>query len=275
MTCQTLLLALRRAYALCGSRALAGFLPDTISVPFDYELYFTERVFALDNDTLLSALTRREPCRRQRFVVTLDEQVARSWPHLVDDIAAYAEHHGERLELGAPPVLIAGGEDAKNHPEHVARVWRLLDRYRIDRQSFVVAIGGGAMLDAVGYAAATAHRGVRLVRLPTTVLAQGDAGVGVKNGINAFGKKNFVGTFAPPAAVINDTSFLTTLSRRDVIAGMAEAVKVAMIRDPAFFAWIVERREELARCDLARVTQLLKRSAELHLAHIREGGDPF
>ena len=93
----------------------------------------------------------------------------------------------------------------------------------------MVAIGGGAVLDAVGYAAATAHRGVRLIRVPTTVLSQDDSAVGVKNGINAFGKKNFVGSFAPPHAVLNDFDLLRTLQDRDWRAGISEAVKVALL----------------------------------------------
>ncbi len=91
----------------------------------------------------------------------------------------------------------------------------------MDRQSVVVCVGGGALQDAVGFAAAVTHRGVRLIRVPTTVLAQADCGVGVKNGINALGKKNFIGTFAPPFAVLNDLRFLETLSRRDTIAGLS------------------------------------------------------
>ena len=83
-------------------------------------------------------------------------------------------------------------------------------------------IGGGAVLDAVGFAAAIAHRGLRLVRLPTTTLGQADSGVGVKNGVNAFGKKNFLGTFTPPYAVLNDACFLTTLSERDWRSGILD-----------------------------------------------------
>ena len=146
---------------------------------------------------------------------------------------------------------------------------------RIDRHSFVLAIGGGALLDVVGFAAATLHRGVRLVRMPTTVLAQNDAGVGVKNGINAFGAKNLLGTFAPPFAVINDSRFLSTLDRRDQIAGMAEAVKVALIRDRGFFAWISAHADALAAFAPDAVDHLIQRCAELHLQHIACGGDPF
>lgn len=101
----------------------------------------------------------------------------------------------------------------------MSHVHEAIDRHHIDRHNYVLAIGGGALLDMVGLAAATAHRGVRHIRLPTTTLAQADSGVGVKNGINAFGKKNFVGTFSPPYAVINDFAFLDSLSDRDRRAG--------------------------------------------------------
>ncbi len=116
-----------------------------------------------------------------------------------------------------------------------------------------MAVGGGAVLDAVGYAAATAHRGVRLIRVPTTVLAQNDSGVGVKNGVNAFAKKNFLGTFAPPSAVLNDAEFLTTLSDRDWRSGISEAIKVALLKDPAFFAFLEDHAAALAARDIRRL----------------------
>jgi 3-dehydroquinate synthase len=247
----------------------------SITVAFDYDVHFTERAFALDEEIFVSCLARREPARRQRFVALIDDGVAAAWPDLGRDIAGYARHHAARLELVAEPQVVAGGEHAKNEGDHVERLWQLLDHHAMDRQSFVVAIGGGAMLDWVGYAAATAHRGVRLVRVPTTVLAQADSGVGVKNGVNHFDKKNFVGTFAPPWAVINDSAFLGTLSPRDTIAGMAEAVKVALIRDHAFFAWLSGAARELAACQPTPVAELVRRCAELHLMHIRQSGDPF
>jgi len=116
---------------------------------------------------------------------------------------------------------------------------------------------------------------VRHVRIPTTTLAQDDSGVGVKNGINAFGKKNFVGTFAPPFAVINDFSLLATLSDRDKRAGYVEAVKVACIRDRAFFEWLEQQADALARFAPEPMKRLIFRSAELHVNHIAAGGDPF
>jgi 3-dehydroquinate synthase len=145
----------------------------------------------------------------------------------------------------------------------------------MDRQSAIVIVGGGALLDLVGYAAAVAHRGLRVVRLPTSVLAQADSGVGVKCGVNLFGKKNFVGAFAPPFAVVNDACFLATLAARDVIAGTAEAVKVALIRDGDFFAWLGAHADDLAACAPAPLGELIRRCAALHLRHIAASGDAF
>ena len=122
---------------------------------------------------------------------------------------------------------------------------RMLFEHRIDRHSYVIAIGGGAVLDAVGLVAATAHRGIRHIRVPTTVLSQNDSGVGVKNGVNLYEQKNFVGTFAPPFAVLNDLDFIDALPPRDKIAGMAEAVKVALIRDAEFFRWLEQNADDL------------------------------
>ena len=150
-----------------------------------------------------------------------------------------------------------------------------LFEHRIDRHSYVIAIGGGAVLDAVGLVAATTHRGVRLIRVPTTVLAQDDSGVGVKNGVNLCGVKNFVGTFAPPFAVLNDLDLLTRLSERDKIAGMAEAVKVALIRDGDFFAWLERNADELVTFERPALAQMIRRCAELHMRQIAHGGDPF
>ena len=113
-----------------------------------------------------------------------------------------------RLELVRPPVIVAGGEAVKNDIAHALSLLKRINDVGLDRQSFVVIVGGGAVLDMASFAAAIAHRGIRVVRMPTTVLAQADSGVGVKNSINLFGKKNFVGTFVPPFAVINDLDFL-------------------------------------------------------------------
>jgi 3-dehydroquinate synthase len=236
---------------------------------------FSEGVFDVDNRTLVEALCRREPQRRHNVLFVVDAGVHAAWPSLLDDIHAYAAHHESQMRLAFAPLVLEGGEGSKNDANAAAELRSRINELGIDRQSFVVAVGGGALLDMVGYAAATAHRGVRLVRICTTVLAQADSGVGVKNAVNAFGKKNFVGTFAPPFAVINDARLLGTLPLRDKIAGMAEAVKVALVRDAPFFSWMVEHVRDLAAGEPAAMNALVRRSAELHLIHIATGGDPF
>ena len=114
-----------------------------------------------------------------------------------------------------------------------------------------------------------------MIRVPTTVLAQNDAGVGVKNGINLFGKKNFLGTFSPPFAVLNDIDFIDTLDRRDVVSGCAEAVKVALIRDRSFFDYLEVAALGVSQADRDVLAHLIRQYAELHLNHICTAGDPF
>jgi 3-dehydroquinate synthase len=246
-----------------------------VSVPFEYAVCFTRHVFRRENPAFVDAVARREPTRRHRLLVVIDSGVAALWPDLPRDIAAYCDAHSERLQLLEAPQIAAGGEQSKQSSALVDKLHADMQRLGVDRHSFVIAIGGGALLDAVGYAAATAHRGVRLVRLPTTVLSQNDSGIGVKNGINAFGAKNFLGTFAPPFAVINDVEFLRTLSPRDSRSGLAEAIKVALIRDPSFFEWLEEHAAELAAFAMPALAHSIRVGAEIHMRHIATGGDPF
>ncbi len=247
----------------------------TFTIRYDYPVYFTERVFDGENPVFAHALSRREQGRRHRFVAFIDANVAASWPALAHEIGAYARTHGDTMDLVAPPEVIAAGEQAKNDAAALTRLQQRLGELAIDRHSYVVAVGGGALLDMVGFAAATTHRGVRHVRVPTTVLAQNDSGIGVKNGVNAFGKKNFLGCFAPPDAVVNDSSFLRTLHPRDRIAGMAEAVKVALTRDAMFFEWLEANADALRAFAPAAVARMIRRCAELHMRQIAHGGDPF
>jgi 3-dehydroquinate synthase len=250
----------------------------TISVHWRHQVYFTEGVFRTANFVLRDVLTADltlSKARRARVLVIVDESLAAAEPKLLEKIRGYFAEPAGQLELVCPPVTMVGGEVVKNAYFRVSEIHALIDRYHIDRHNYVVVVGGGALLDMVGLAAATAHRGVRLVRIPTTTLAQDDSGVGVKNGINAFGKKNFVGTFAPPYAVINDFTLLNTLAARDKRAGFVEAIKVACIRDAAFFSWIEEHADELSVFTPEFTQQLIFRSAELHLNHISSGGDPF
>jgi 3-dehydroquinate synthase len=247
----------------------------SIGVAFRHQVLFTDDVFSATNPVLREVLTGDARGRRSRAMVVLDDGLVRARSRLVGEIEDWFKAHSDAVELVAPPVRVEGGERVKNAYFHVSEIHERIDRHGIDRHNYLLAVGGGAILDMVGLAAATAHRGVRHIRLPTTTLAQADSGVGVKNGINAFGKKNFIGTFAPPFAVINDFAFLRTLGVRDKRAGLAEAVKVAAIRDPAFFAALERDADRLAAFDHEAMKPVIFRSAELHLNHIAGGGDPF
>ena len=244
----------------------------SIQVSWELRVFFTEDVFAVSNPALCHALADAAP---RKILVVLDEALAVAQPELSRQIENYFAAHAAVLQLACPPVSITGGERAKNSCAPVAEIHSLIDRHHIDRHSYLIAVGGGALLDVAGLAAATAHRGVRHVRIPSTTLAQADSGVGVKNGINAFGKKNFIGTFAPPFAVINDFNLLATLEPRDQRAGYVEAVKVACIRDTKFFDEIERDAARLAAFEPGPMKHLIHRCAELHLDHIATSGDPF
>jgi len=245
------------------------------TVTYEYQVHFTERLFEPANSLLADVVERLEPERRHRCLVFIDQGLLDSRPELPDEITAYARHHWARLALVAPPITVPGSERIKNELFCIEQIQRQVFEHGIDRHSYVIAIGGGAVLDAVGLVAATSHRGVRLIRVPTTVLSQNDSGVGVKNGINLYGVKNFYGTFAPPFAVLNDVDLLTPLAERDKVAGMAEAVKVALIRDGSFFAWLERAADDLITFRRPALVAMIQRCAELHMRQIAHGGDPF
>ncbi len=250
-------------------------LRQQISVHWEFPVIFTHDVFSIGNPVLLDTLDRLHESRRHRAMVFVDSFVAQTKPRFTQEVVAYFAAHPTRMQLAALPQIIAGGEAAKNDFSLVESIMRLLLEERMDRQSFVIIVGGGAVLDCVGLAASLVHRGLRQVRVPTTVLGQNDAGVGLKNAVNFCGGKNAVGTFAPPFAVLNDFEFLVSLSDRDWLCGVAEAFKVAIIRDRIFFEWLLEHAAAFPARDLKAMQLLVERCAEMHLEHIRTSGDPF
>ncbi|MBW4668948.1 MAG: 3-dehydroquinate synthase [Cyanomargarita calcarea GSE-NOS-MK-12-04C] len=247
----------------------------TVAVKFNYNVHFTSGLFELENPLLFEVLTSDGQTEPKKIVAIVDAGLLHSQPELVRRISRYTQLYGRKLKLLAAPMVVPAGEAAKNDPKLLDQIHQLIDSVGLCRHSYLLAIGGGAVLDLVGYAAATAHRGIRLIRIPTTVLAQNDSGVGVKNGINAFGKKNFLGTFAPPYAVLNDCTFLSSLSDRDWLSGIAEAVKVALIKDASFFEFIKSHADALLCRDMDAMQQVIYRCAQLHLEHIATSGDPF
>jgi 3-dehydroquinate synthase len=250
-------------------------IQQTFSVDYSYKVFFTRYLFNPSNAEFRNYLnSQTTPGLTKKLLFIVDDGVAKAHPTLTSDLTAYLQQI-EGFRIAGEVISVPGGEACKNDEALFYRLIDLVDSQGIDRHSFVVAIGGGAVLDLVGMVAAVSHRGVRHIRIPTTVLSQNDSGVGVKNGINYKGKKNFLGTFAPPAAVFNDAEFLTTLPERDWRSGISEAVKVALIKDGAFFEWLEENASALVNNDLTVMQELVYRCAALHMAHIGGGGDPF
>ncbi|MFH5833601.1 3-dehydroquinate synthase [Halalkalibaculum sp. DA3122] len=245
------------------------------SVPFTYDVCFTEGLFDPDNDLFANLIQSASPEVARKVLFVFDEGMYEHHPDLFERVKVYAGLHKEVFTLVDTLITVPGGEAAKNDPDHVDMIHEAINEANLDRHSYVTVIGGGAVIDTAGYAAATAHRGIRTIRVPTTVLAQNDAAVGVKNGINAFGKKNFLGTFVPPFAVINDIEFLDTLDQRDWRSGVSEAIKVALLKDADFFRFLEENASRLDNREAAPMQKLIYRCAELHLEHIATSGDPF
>jgi 3-dehydroquinate synthase len=240
---------------------LSGFRPSQLheqrfSVDFEYPVVFCRGALSPSELALAWCVSRREPERRHPVFAVLDGGLVSARPSLAQEVERYVAAHAEQLELTAPPLTLPGGEGVKNDPALIADLHARLARAGLDKQGTLLIIGGGAVLDAAGYAGSTTHRGVRVVRMPSTVLAQNDAGVGVKTSVNGF-------------------ELLATLPLRDVRAGLAEAVKVALIRDVGLFDWLEQNAARLRQGEREPLEQAVRRCAELHLRHIASAGDPF
>ncbi|MCH6198659.1 3-dehydroquinate synthase [Aquiflexum sp. LQ15W] len=246
-------------------------IEQTFTVPFRYQVCFLEGIFNVNNPVLADFLDNG---KKAKAFFVVDSGVADAFPNLLNDIKEYAKAYENKFLLNSEPLVVPGGEISKNDETIFKKIVDATSIYGIDRHSYIVGIGGGAVLDMVGFAAAISHRGIRHIRIPTTVLSQNDSGVGVKNGINSYGKKNYLGTFAPPFAVINDFNFLITLDDRDWRSGISEAIKVALIKDLSFFEWLEKHADQLANRVMEPMQELIIRCAQMHMDHIA-GKDPF
>ncbi len=243
------------------------------TVAFRHRLRFTHDVFGADSEVLVRLLESSEG-RIPRVQFWLDEHVANANPDLRQRLHSIARRNTDKFQVVGNVQIVPGGEAVKNDVHILERMLKVFHEADLDRRSYIVVIGGGAVLDAVGFAAAIAHRGLRLIRIPTTTLAQADSGIGVKNSVNLFEKKNWLGSFAVPWGVINDRSLLTTLSDRDFRCGFSEAIKVSLLKDPEFFERILSNADVIVtRGDAC--WSVIQDSANWHLKHITAGGDPF
>ena len=243
-----------------------------IPLTFQHRVVFERDVFGLES-AVLEDLLMDPSGRVSRVYVFVEEGLKAIFPQLSVKIEAKLASLPGLESRGVQ--FAPGGEGCKIDDQVYQSACDAIAEAGIDRHSYVFAIGGGAFLDVIGFAAATVHRGVRLVRFPTTTLSQDDSGVGVKSGINKYGKKNFMGAFAVPAAVINDFDFLHTQPESVRLDGLVEAVKVALVKDGEFFNWLENNLADLVDLKREPLEEAVERSAVLHARHIAQGGDPF
>lgn len=157
---------------------------------------------------------------------------------------------------------LPAGERAKR-PEELFRLYRFLLKNRCERRDLLMAFGGGAVGDVAGFAAATYLRGIGLIQVGTTLLAQVDSSIGGKTGINLPEGKNLVGSFYPPRLVVSDVTVLKTLPRPELVASLAEVIKYGVIRDPELFQYLEKRLDLLLARDLKSLEQVVFRSARI------------
>ena len=252
----------------------SGSLDVPFAVPFTHRLRFTNDVLGSDQKALIDLLESSDgqPARVQFW---MDRNLANANPEIELKLKQLSGSHPDRIKRVGNIQFVPGGEEIKNDIQVLEKMLKVFNVSDLDRRSYIVVIGGGAVLDTVGFAAGIAHRGIRLIRLPTTTLAQADSGLGVKNGVNLFRKKNWLGTFAVPWGVINDAEMLGTLSNRDFIAGFSEAVKVSLLKDTRFFNSLCRSAAQIAERQVESSLDAIRQSAQLHLDHITQGGDPF
>ena len=190
-----------------------------------------------------------------RAVVIADVAVVE--PHAATVVAGL-----EQAGLDANLLTVPSGEASKSLVE-AGRLWESLAQLGIDRQTVVVAVGGGVVGDLAGFVAAGFARGIPCWQVPTTLVAQVDSAIGGKTGINLRAGKNLVGAFWQPRGVIADIDTLATLPNREFISGLAEVVKYGMILDADFFAWLEDNTTAVVTREPAAISHIVRRSAEL------------
>lgn len=204
----------------------------------------------------------------KRGVVITDTTVA---PLYADKLLAALAAGGYSVKV----VTVPAGELSKTLRQ-VNRLLEQMPRFGLDRQSFVVGLGGGVVGDLAGFVAGTYLRGLAFVQVPTTLLAQVDSSVGGKTGVNLPQGKNLVGVFHQPRLVIADTGTLATLPDRELRAGFAEAIKTGAIYDAKFFGWLEKNYRRVLRREPAAVAETVRRCCEIKAAVVgadeREGG---
>lgn len=239
----------------------------TASTSFEYPIVFSSDVFDPENVELSSVIRRHEPEGRHRLAAVVDRGAIVGSRELILHIERYAAHHRAHLELVAPPIVLDGGDMLKDDAFLPGRLQSYFHTLELDRRSTLLCIGGGALLDICGFAAATMRSAPRVVRLPSTTRSQAGPAMLPACTVNAFGTRDFLGIWRPPFAVVCDQRFLDTQRTRDKVAGLSEAVRAALLWDAELFGWIGEHAGKLSAGERDAVAELVQRSAGLYAAH--------
>ncbi|KSU60357.1 hypothetical protein AS034_16065 [[Bacillus] enclensis] len=195
----------------------------TTNLKVEYHITETSDVFNVNN------LTIQQNCKSKKLLIVTSPTVYRLYGHQITEYLSY--HFSED---SYKIIVIETTEENKDF-DNVMKICEAGKNFGLDRRSLLVAIGGGILMDMVGFAASMYKRKIDYIRIPTTLVGQIDAGVGVKTGVNFKGSKNFIGAFHPPYSVINDTSLLYTLEKDELICGLAEIIKMGIIVDAQLF----------------------------------------
>jgi 3-dehydroquinate synthase len=197
--------------------------------------------------------------RRKQVAIVTNTTVA---PLYLEALASPLHAQG----VNVLPIILPDGEQYKN-ADILGTIYDALLSNRCERNTTMIALGGGVIGDLTGYAAATFLRGVPFIQVPTTLLSQVDSSVGGKTGINHALGKNMIGAFYQPQVVLADIATLNTLPDRELSAGLAEIIKYGLIRDAAFFAWLEANMAKLVARDPEALAYAIRRSCE-HKAEV-------
>ena len=250
-----------------------------LSVPFDFPVVFTDHIFAPENRALAETLDRLRESQSASRGSVMWMKMSRAFFHRCrrNCRSWFAAHPASSL-AAAPRNRRGRRGDQERLPVVRKHRGRNAARCDMDRHSFVLIVGGGAVLDAVGFAASLVHRGLRVVRIPTTVLAQNDAGIGVKTGVNFRGGKNALGTFAPPFRRPQRFPVPPRPPRPRMARRHRRSLQSRHDPRRSVFHFLCKHAAALrarGKPGESAMRHLVFRCAELHLEHIRTGGDPF
>lgn len=222
----------------------------------EYDIAFSYNLFDSQNTTLFQCTTN------QKIFIVIDYNVYRLYQ---SEIYRYLEYY----KLNAHFVILKGEEENKTW-DAVQKILEQCCVYGLNRREPIVGIGGGVILDIVGMAANLYRRGVPYIRIPTTLLAIVDASVGVKNGVDFLGFKNRIGSFYAPHSVYIDLKFLTTVDERNIINGMGEIMKLALVRSNHLFLMLEKHGKELveAKFNIPEGKDIINTSIQIMLEEL-------